>query len=376
MDYELIRIIWWVLIGILFIGFIVMDGHDMGVGMLSLIIGKTNIERRIAINSVAPHWDGNQVWFVTLAAAIFAAWPLIYSAVFSGLYIAMMLILWTLFLRPVAFEYRSKINKDNWRSICDISLFIASFIPPLLFGITFGNILQGLPFKFDNEFHTFYYGNFFELLNPFAIMCGLISVLMIIGHGANYLVIRTEDKLQNRAIKSSVICNTLSLILFIFGGILIMQMDGYIINHIDHNGISNPLLKSVSTLKGAWLNNYNKSPILYLIPISTIITNLLSSILVIKKYAKTAFISSSIYMSGIIFTVGSSMFPFLLPSTIDYSSSLTMWDATSSQHTLNIMFVVALIFTPIVLTYTTWAYKVMNGKLTENKIKENSNSLY
>lgn len=376
MDYELIRIIWWVLIGVLFIGFLIMDGHDMGVGILSLIIGKTNIERRIAINSVAPHWDGNQVWFVTLGGAIFAAWPLIYSVVFSGLYIAMMLILWTLFLRPVAFEYRSKIDKANWRTICDITLFIASFVPPLIFGITFGNILQGLPFRFDNELHSFYYGSFVQLLNPFALMCGVISVLMITGHGANYLVIKTEGNLQNRAIKASIICNILSLILFIVGGILISQMNGYIINYINTNNVSNPLLKSVSVIKSGWLNNYNNLPLLYLIPTLSVFTNILSSILIHKKYAKTAFIASSIYMSSIIFTVGSSMFPFLLPSTIDYNSSLTMWDATSSQYTLNIMFIVTLIFIPIILTYTAWAYKIMNGKLTESKIKENSNSLY
>lgn len=148
-DYEILRVIWWALIGVLFIGFAVTDGFDMGVGALLPIIGKDDTERRIMVNTIAPHWDGNQVWLITAGGALFAAWPMVYAVSFSGFYVAMMLVLFALYTRPVGFDYRSKIENPKWRKSWDWALFCGGFIPPLIIGVAFGNLLQGVPFNFD-----------------------------------------------------------------------------------------------------------------------------------------------------------------------------------------------------------------------------------
>jgi len=352
MDYEIIRFIWWALVGVLLIGFAIMDGHDMGVGILSLIIGKTDSERRVAINSVAPHWDGNQVWFISGGGAIFAAWPLIYSVAFSGFYIAMLLVLWTIFLRPVAFDYRSKLEYTKWRNSWDVALFVGSAVPPLVFGVAFGNLLQGVPFRLDETMRSFYEGSFFALLNPFALLCGMVALSMIIFHGANYLVIRTEGLLQLRARRASFIAGLISILGFALAGLLILHMKGYIATLINPNGPSNPLLKTVELVNGGWLMNYKKYPVTMLAPILGFLGILCGLLFISKLRGGLAFISSSIGVSGIIVTAGVSMFPFLLPSSLDPKSSLTVWDCTSSEHTLNLMLIAVIIFTPIVLFYT------------------------
>lgn len=376
MDYEIIRFIWWVLVGVLLIGFVIMDGHDMGAGVLSLFIGKTDSERRCVINSVAPHWDGNQVWFITGGGALFAAWPLIYAVAFSGFYIAMLAVLWTLFLRPVAFDYRSKLPNPKWRNAWDVILCIGSGVPPLIFGVAFGNLLEGVPFRFDDTLRSFYDGSFFALLNPFALLCGLVSFSMIMHHGANYLVIRTEGALQNRAQRASILFGVISILGFAIAGYFLLNMPGFVAVNLNPNGPSNPLLKTVAVVTGGWLNNYRLYPWTMIVPVFGILGFAVSMLCVGKLRGGMAFIFSSIAMAAIIITTGISMFPFLMPSSIDPKSSLTLWDCTSSQHTLNLMLVAVLIFTPIVLIYTSWAYKVMSGKLTVNKIEENSHTLY
>ena len=376
MDYEVIRFIWWVLVGVLLIGFVIMDGHDMGAGVLSLFIGKTDNERRCVINSVAPHWDGNQVWFITGGGALFAAWPLIYAAAFSGFYIAMLAVLWTLFLRPVAFDYRSKLSDPKWRNTWDVVLCIASGVPPLIFGVAFGNLLEGVPFRFDDTLRSFYDGSFFALLNPFALLCGVVSFSMIVHHGANYLVLRTEGALQQKAQRASILFGVLTVLGFAVAGYFLINMPGYVATNLDPNGPSNPLLKTVTVVTGGWLTNYRLYPWTMIAPILGILALAISMLQIGKLRGGIAFVFSSVGMAAIIITTGISMFPFLMPSSIDPKSSLTLWDCTSSQHTLNLMLVAALIFTPIVLLYTSWAYKVMSGKLTVKKIEEDSHTLY
>ena len=195
-DYETLKIIWWLLVGVLLVGFAVMDGHDMGVGTLLPFLGRTDVERRVIINTVGPHWDGNQVWFITGGGAIFAAWPLVYATAFSGFYWAMLAVLWALFFRPVGFDYRSKINDARWRSTWDWGLFVGGAVPPLIFGVAFGNLLQGVPFHFDENLVSYYTGSFWALLNPFALLCGVVSTAMITFHGAIYLAHRTESDIQ------------------------------------------------------------------------------------------------------------------------------------------------------------------------------------
>ena len=168
LDYATLKFIWWLLVGVLLVGFAIMDGHDMGVGTLLPFVGKDDVERRVVINTVGPHWDGNQVWFITGGGAIFAAWPLVYATAFSGFYWAMLIVLWALFFRPVGFDYRSKINNATWRKTWDWGLFVGGAVPPLIFGVAFGNLLLGVPFQFDDHLVSTYTGSFWALLNPFA----------------------------------------------------------------------------------------------------------------------------------------------------------------------------------------------------------------
>lgn len=376
MDYQTIRFIWWLLIGVLLIGFAIMDGQDLGVGILNLFVAKEDSERRIVINSVAPHWDGNQVWLLTFGGALFAAWPLVYATFFSGLYVALLLLLWTIFLRPVAFEYRSKITNSFWRKSWDFVLFLASFVPVLIFGVAIGNLFIGLPFYFDDTLRSFYTGSFFDLLNPFGLLCGLLAIFMICFHGANYLCLRTVHDIQNRSKKLVAILGIIAIIMFIVGGIFINNIDGYIANNINPNAFSNPLIKNVLKVKGAWLFNYQKYPFIKIIPVIAVLSGLFSILLNRINRFGLSFLLSSLMIAMIILTVGVSLYPFLMPSSIDFKSSLTLYDATSSSATLKLMFVAVLIFVPLILIYTSWAYKVMWGKLTKEIIEKNSKTLY
>jgi len=180
LDYEVLKFIWWLLVGVLFIGFAVTDGMDMGVGTLLPFLSKKDEERRVIINTVGPHWDGNQVWLITAGGAIFAAWPAVYGAAFSGFYTAMLLVLFALFFRPVGFDYRSKIGDPSWRNAWDWGLFVGGAVPALIFGVAFGNLLQGVPFHLDDMLRAYYTGSFWGLLNPFALLAGVLSLAMLV----------------------------------------------------------------------------------------------------------------------------------------------------------------------------------------------------
>lgn len=381
MEYAILRVIWWVLVAVLMVGLMIMDGHDMGVGTLSPFVGKTDSERRAAINSVAPHWDGNQVWFITGGGAVFAAWPLVYAASFSMLYLAILAVLWTLFLRAPAFDYRSKIANPAWRATWDWVLFVGSAVPPLLFGVAVGNVMLGVPFHFDDSMRlTSDASNplfgFLGLLSPFALLCGLVSLCMTVAHGGVYLSIRTEGAMQSRAKKAATIFSILAIVLFAIGGLMVGHINGYVATNLDPSGASDPLMKTVEIVKGAWLNNYRLYPITMLVPALGFIGLLGSIVFNTKGKSGLAFISSGVGIAGIILTSGVSMFPFIMPSSTNPISSLTAWDATSSEHTLLLMLVAAIIFVPIILCYTSWVYKIMRGKLTAARIEENSHSMY
>lgn len=378
MDYELLKIIWWVLVGVLLIGFAVTDGFDMGVGSLLKVIGGSDSERRVMINSIAPHWDGNQVWFITAGGALFAAWPVVYATAFSGFYFAMMLVLAALFFRPIGFDYRSKLESSKWRNTWDWGIVFGSAVPPIIFGVAFGNVLQGVPFEFDQYLRASYTGSFFALLNPFAILCGLVSLMMIATQGGAWLLMKTEDNLLRKAGLATATTGFLAAAFFIFAGIwLALGIDGYVItSEINGNQAITPLMKTAEVQSGAWLANYGKVPALILAPVLGILGMLAAAFAGIKRKGGLAFLSSSLGIAGIIVTAGGSMFPFLMPSSTYPSMSLTMWDATSSENTMMIMFVVACIFVPVVLGYTLWSYLVMYGRLGKKQIEENSHSLY
>ncbi|WP_336803423.1 cytochrome d ubiquinol oxidase subunit II [Erwinia aphidicola] len=378
LTYELMRFIWWLLIGILCIGFAITDGFDMGVGVLSRILGRTDTERRIMINSIAPHWDGNQVWLITAGGALFAAWPTVYAAAFSGFYVAMILVLASLFFRPVGFDYRSKIEDPRWRGMWDWAIFIGSFVPPLVIGVAFGNLLQGVPFHIDTDLRLFYTGNFFQLLNPFGLLAGIVSLMMFLTQGATYLQMRTVGELRLRARITAQICALVMMVCFVLAGIWVVYgIDGYVVTSVlDHNGPSNPLVKEVSQQAGAWMVNFNNAPILWTIPALGVVLPLLTIMCSRLEKGAWAFVFSSLTMACVILTVGVAMFPFVMPSSTVPNVSLTMWDATSTLLTLKVMTVAAIIFVPIILAYTTWCYYKMFGRLTKEHIEGNSNSLY
>lgn len=378
LDYATLKVIWWILVGALLIGFAIMDGHDMGVGTLLPFAGRSDVERRVIINTVAAHWDGNQVWFITAGGAIFAAWPIVYATAFSGFYWAMLAVLWALFFRPVGFDYRSKIADPRWRSAWDWGLFTGSAVPPLIFGVAFGNLLQGVPFHFSDQMVSTYTGTFWQLLNPFALLCGVVSTAMITMHGGIYLAHRTEGPVQARARKAAMIFGALVLLTFTLAGIWIATgIDGYkVVAGLDPAGQSNPLAKTVERVAGAWLGNYHRAPATMLVPALGYLGTLAAILLVARGRTLAAFVASGVGLAGVIATAGAAMFPFIMPSSTDPASSLTVWDAVSSRFTLGLMLAATLIFLPIVLVYTGWAYRVMRGKVTAAYIRENEYSAY
>jgi cytochrome d ubiquinol oxidase subunit II len=362
---------------VLLIGFAVTDGFDMGVGALLTVIGKTDSERRVMINSVAPHWDGNQVWLITAGGALFAAWPLVYATSFSGFYVAMIITLAALFFRPVGFDYRSKIEDTRWRTLWDWGLFAGGFVPPIIFGVAFGNLLQGVPFQLSDLLIPTYTGSFFALLNPFALVCGLVSLGMIVLQGATWLQMKTTDALHERARVVAQISALATTVLFVLAGFWIQHIDGYVIvGEIAKQAQSNPLVKEVAVQSGAWMQNYQAMPILWLAPIAGALMPLLALIASRVERGGWAFLFSSLTIAGVILTAGIAMFPFVMPSSTFPGHSLTLWDATSSELTLSIMTVVACIFVPLILCYTLWCYIKMFGRLDAKFIEDNKHSLY
>ncbi|WP_067734032.1 cytochrome d ubiquinol oxidase subunit II [Novosphingobium naphthalenivorans] len=374
LDYETLRLIWWALLGVLLIGFTLTDGYDLGVAALMPFIGKTDEERRLAINAVAPHWEGHQVWFILGGGAIFAAWPFVYAVSFSGFYLAMFLVLAALILRPVSFKYRSKHADPAWRGRWDWAMFIGGFVPALVFGVAVGNVLQGLPFRLDSDLRTFYEGTLLGLFSPFALVTGLLSVAMIVMHGAGFLAVKIEEgPVLERARRIGTFAAIVSIVLFALGGVWVAmgQMGFRLEGVIDAQGPSNPHYAQTVAAPGAWLDNYGRHPWMLLAPILGFAGPLIALIGIRTRSHVLNLTGSSLATVGIIATVGLSMFPFILPSSIDPQSSLTAWNASSSHLTLWIMLLVTLIFLPIVLIYTAWALKVMFGRVTIAQVRTN-----
>lgn len=376
-DYETLRLVWWLLIGVLLIGFAITDGFDLGVAMLLPLLGKTDTERRVMINTIGPHWDGNQVWLITAGGAIFAAWPLVYATAFSGLYWAMLLVLFALFFRPIGFEYRSKMPGKRWRNNWDLALCLGSFVPALVFGVAFGNLFQGLPFSFDELTRSTYTGSFWALLNPFAIVCGLVSVIMLLLQGAVWLQMRAGGEIQQRSRSTAGFTGLLLSALLVIAGLwLYTSIPGYSISStVITDASSNPLSKTV-VQRADWFGNFALYPVLWLLPLAAVILPLLTSLLAWAGRSGLAFLTSSLAISSIILLAGVTLFPFVMPSSTDMASSLTLWDATSSKLTLEIMLWVAVIFVPIILLYTIWCYVKMWRRIEPDFIEQNNVSNY
>lgn len=376
--YDTLRLIWWALIGVLLVGFAVTDGFDLGSGILLPFVARTDLERRVVINSVGPVWEGNQVWLILGGGAIFAAWPQLYAVSFSGFYLAMFVILTALILRPVAFKFRSKREEPQWRSRWDAALFFSGIVPALIFGVALGNVLQGVPFRLTDSMQIRYDGSFLELLNPFALLAGAVSVAMLVMHGAAWLVLKTEGPVADRARRWGMLAALATMALYSVAGLLLWAfIDGYrITSAVNATGPSNPLLKTAEVHVGAWFANYAAHPWTMGAPAAGFIGATSALLALGARRGGLALLAASLSIAGIILSVGASMFPFILPSSIDPRASLTVWDSSSSHLTLFIMLVTTCIFMPIILAYTTWVYHVLWGKVDQNAIRDHSGHAY
>lgn len=377
-DYETLKLIWWALIGITLIGFIITDGFDMGVGIMLPFASKNDDDRRIMINAIAPHWDGNQVWLVLAIGAVFAAWPMVYGIAFSGFYGIMMITLYSLFLRPVGFDYRSKLENPQWRNRWDWGIFIGSVVPAFLFGLIFGNLLVGLDFSLNTQLRAEFHISFLGMFNWFSVLSGIISVVMLIMHASIYLQLRTKDPLRVELSRFTIRSAWLLSALMLIAGFAVYKvLPGLeMTSSTNLNGVLTPLDKQVALSTGGWLHNYMQMPILFLAPIFSIVGPLLVVWASNNFFYGFGFLLSSLTLTSIILNAAIALFPFVLPSFSHPAHSLTLWDAVSSEYTLNIMLLVAAIFVPLILLYTIWCYVKMWGQMSRKDIQENSHSLY
>lgn len=367
--YILLKVTWWVLLGVLLIGLAVMVGMDMGVGAALRYLGRTDGERRAVINMIAPHWDGNQVWFILGGGAVFAAWPTIYATAFSGLYVVMLVLLWSMIVRPLGFEYRSKLPSDRWRGAWDWMLFVSGAVPMIVFGAAMGNMLQGVPFHFTWNMVSYYTGSFITLFNPFAVLCGVMSLALALYQGGTMVMNRGTGVIRERACRLVTVAGLTALAVFSICGIWVSMMHGYEITAGgDPAGPALPLNKTVETASGAWLANYVAHPALWLVPAAVYLAVLGGIAAARAGLSHLAWWLGALAWAATLVTLGAAMFPFLMPSSSEPSHSLTVWDASSSLGTLGWMLAFTLVFIPIIAIYTSWAFWVMRGKVTPESI--------
>lgn len=381
LDYETLRLIWWATLGILLIGLAVMDGFDMGVAFLNPFLGKKDVENRQIINTIAPFWDGNQVWLILAGGAIFAAFPAIYAASFSGFYLAMLLVLLSLILRPVALEFRQKFANPSARKGWDYALFASGLIPPLVFGVAFGNLFLGVPFYLDDmqmpHYVDTFLGSFFHLLKPFALLTGVISVTMLATHGAVFMAAKLDGPVRARALKTAQYGLLLWLVLFAIGGLWVGHLNGLVITSpVMHGGASDPQLKTVTTVAGAWLGNFHAYPLLYIVPLFAVLGAVVCSLLLARGKYALAFAASGSMVAGTVATAGVALFPFMMTSSLNPAHSFTVWDSSSSHLTLWLMTLAAIIFVPIVLTYTAWAFHKLRDIIRTEDITSGTGHFY
>ena len=324
--------LWFILIAVLYIGFFVLEGFDFGVGMLQPFIGKNDVERRVVINTIGPHWDGNEVWLLTAGGATFAAFPMWYATLFSGFYLPLFLLLAALIFRGVAFEFRSKDENPKWRSFWDWSICVGSFIPALLLGVAFANLVRGVPI--DAEMN--YVGGFFNLLNPYALLGGVSAVVIFILHGAIFLSMKTTGNVEERAKKvARRMWLPVVLVMFLFLIATYFQTD---------------LLLQLGINPG-------------LIPLAGMVALLSVWFLLRKERFGWAFGMTSVGIAFALVTMFQIMYPRVMISSLNPDWSLTIYNASSSPYTLTVMTIVALIFVPIVLIYQGWSYWIFRKRI-------------
>lgn len=338
--------IWFILWGVLWAVYFMLDGFDLGIGVLLPFVAKNDTEKRIAYNAMGPFWNGNEVWLIAAGGVTFAAFPTTYAVMFSGLYSALMLILFSLIFRGVAIEFRGKVDSPGWRKAWDYCLTVASFLPALLLGVAFANIFQGIPIDEAGIFQ----GNLFSLLNPYGLLGGIFFVLMFTVHGSLWLAVRTEGDVHQRAVSLA-------------GKLWI--------------GLT---LVAVAFLVATWFytrlyDNYLQNPLFYMVPIVLIPVITVVALFMVRVYLAKAkmwkawFSSSAVIVGATLFGVVG-LYPNLLPSSLNPAYSLTVYNSSSSPLTLKIMLVVALIFVPLVIAYQSWVYFFFSDKVSEADLLE------
>jgi cytochrome d ubiquinol oxidase subunit II len=377
-DYETLKLIWWLFVGVLLIGFALTDGFDLGTAALLWFTARSDDERRVVLNAIGPVWEGNQVWFITAGGALFAAWPLVYAAAFSGFYFALLLVLLALILRPVGFDFRSKLPHPRWRGLWDAGLVVSGAVPALVFGVAFGNLFLGVPFHYDDALRPFYTGSFWALLNPFALLSGVVSLSMLALHGALYTQLRTEAPIAERARRAALVAGAVYVVAFAAAGLwLATGLEGYRLASMpDANGVVTPLMQTVERSAAGWLANYGTHRWMWLAPLAGFAGAALAMLFGAARKPGVGIVASGLALAGTILAAGLALFPFVLPSSSEPGQSLTLWNATSSHWTLQVMFWAVVVLLPIVLAYTTWAYRKLRGKVTTESVREQGSSAY
>ncbi len=368
LDYGTLREIWWLLLGVLLIGFAVTDGYDLGLGAIYRFITRDDTERRMALEAIEPHWEGHQVWFILGGGAVFAAWPALYAASFSGFYFAMLLVLLALILRPVGFNFRNKVEGPAWRNAWDWALTVAGVVPSLVFGVAFGNLFLGVPFHLTDNLLPVYDGAFLALFHPFALLAGVVSLSMLVMHGASFGAMKIEGAVGDRARAVARVAALVALAAFVAAGAWLSVLPGHaIVGTLATDGPSNPLGKQVAVEAGAWLANQRAHPALWVVPAAAALG---LAIVALVRNRVAGFVASAIAVAAIILTAGIALFPFLLPSASQPGHGLTIWDASSSHRTLGIMLFATAVFLPLILAYSTWAFRIMRGRVTRAHVEE------
>ena len=337
-----LQIIWFVLWGVLWAVYFMLDGFVLGSGILQNFLAKNDIERRVVINTVGPVWDGNEVWLLTAGGATFAAFPTTYGLMFSYLYTALLLLLFSLIVRGVSFEFRGKMDSTLWKATWDKAILVSSFLPALLFGVAFGNIFKGLPMNGNG-----YHGSFLSLLNLYGLLTGILFVVLFLTHGALYQSVKTTGQLQKRAITAAK-----RLWVPLLGVAVMFLAATYPATHL--------------------FNNYLNTPALFLVPGAAVATLLAIRVFLAKDQLLKAFTASSLLVILIIATGLVGLFPNLIPSSLDTQYSLTLYNSSSSPYTLKIMTVVAFLFIPTVIAYKIWAYRIFRAPITNKAVWEDN----
>lgn len=375
-DYETLRVVWWLLLGVLLIGFAITDGFDLGVAALLRVLARKDDERRALLETIEPTWEGNQVWLIVGAGSIFAAWPLLYAAAFSGFYFAMLLTLLAFIVRPVGFNFRNKIADPRWRNAWDWILTFNGVVPALVFGIAFGNLFLGVPLRYDDNLRMTWEGGFLDLLHPFALLVGFVSLAMVLMQGAAWTAVKADDVILARATRAVRVLAPAFLLLYAAAGAwLYLGITGYAIDGATAtDAASNPMLKSVRHA-GNWFGDSALGGWACVAGAIAIVAALALPMLCTRGRHRAAFLASSLALAGTIASAGLALFPFLLPSSLDPRSSLTVWDASSSKGTLGLMLVATAVLLPLVIAYTAWVYRVLRGRVSLEHIRQ-SHSLY